>query len=109
MACFSILQEGLPQFAAPVKRVVCFSILQEGLPQPVEACCKFLCKFARISSENQRALFPHIGYLLEHSEKHPGKPAAIETCVYVCVVCMYVCVYVCVCVYQKELIPRANY
>lgn len=48
------------------------SMLKEGLPLPVEACCKFLCKFARISHFNQLALFDHIGYLLEHLEKYPG-------------------------------------
>ncbi len=39
---------------------------------PVTMCCKFLCKFAKIASHNQRALFKHIAYLLEHAEKHPG-------------------------------------
>ena len=48
------------------------SMLKEGLPPPVEACCKFLCKFARISHSNQLALFDHIGFLLEHLEKYPG-------------------------------------
>lgn len=42
-------------------------------PPPVEDCCKFLCSFARISQENQRVLFRHVGYLLEHVEKSPGK------------------------------------
>ena len=48
------------------------SMLKEGLPPPMEACCKFLCKFARISHSNQLALFDHIGFLLEHLEKYPG-------------------------------------
>jgi len=48
------------------------AMLKEGLPAPVEACCKFLCKFARVSHANQMALFEHIGYLLEHSKKYPG-------------------------------------
>ena len=52
------------------------SMLKEGLPPPVEACCKFLCKFARISHSNQLALFDHIGYLLEHLEKYPGALSA---------------------------------
>lgn len=43
-----------------------------GLPLPVEKCCRFLCKFAKINQENQRALFKHIAYLLEHAEKYPG-------------------------------------
>ena len=38
----------------------------------MEWCCKFLCSFARVSSDNQKALFDHISYLLEHSEKNPG-------------------------------------
>ena len=61
---------------------------QEDLPAPVEACCQFLCKFARISPENQRALFGHIGYLLEHSEKRPGEcpfePGDTPHCAHVC-------------------------
>jgi hypothetical protein len=43
-----------------------------GPPLPIQMCCKFLCKFAKITAENQRALFKHIAYLLEHAEKHPG-------------------------------------
>ena len=64
---------------------------QEDLPAPVEACCQFLCKFARISPENQRALFDHIGYLLEHSEKHPGEspsePGDTTHCAHVLIMC----------------------
>lgn len=48
---------------------------QEGLPAPVEACCQFLCNFARISAENQRALFDHIGPLLANLDENPGEPA----------------------------------
>ena len=40
--------------------------------RPIEMCCKFLCKFAKISQENQRALFRHMAYLLEHAVKYPG-------------------------------------
>ena len=43
---------------------------------PIEMCCKFLCKFAKISQENQRALFKHMAYLLEHALKYPGNIAA---------------------------------
>ena len=45
---------------------------ENGPPLPVEKCCHFLCKFAKINQENQRALFQHIAYLLEHAEKYPG-------------------------------------
>ena len=61
---------------------------QDKKSSPVEACCKFLCKFAKISQENQRALFAHIGYLIQHASKYPG---------------MCVCVCVCVCVQSPML------
>jgi len=49
------------------------NIMEEGgPPMPVEHCCKFLCKFAKINQENQRALFKHIGYILECAEKCSG-------------------------------------
>ena len=49
------------------------NLLEEGgPPMPVEHCCKFLCKFAKINQENQRALFKHISYILECADKFPG-------------------------------------
>lgn len=33
----------------------------------VVACCKFLCYFCRTSGTNQKAMFEHLGYLLENS------------------------------------------
>lgn len=53
------------------KRRMKLEMASENLP--IEMCCKFLCKFAKISQENQRALFKHISYLLEHAVKYPGK------------------------------------
>ncbi|XP_065916546.1 ryanodine receptor 2-like isoform X2 [Dysidea avara] len=41
-------------------------------------CCKFLCKFASVNSDNQRALFPHIGGLLKHSEDHPDMAVSTD-------------------------------
>ncbi|XP_071656899.1 ryanodine receptor 1 isoform X4 [Patagioenas fasciata] len=36
-------------------------------PKMVTNCCRFLCYFCRISRQNQRAMFDHLGYLLENS------------------------------------------
>jgi hypothetical protein len=70
--------------------VMCFlSTIQEGLPAPVEWCCKFLCSFARVSSDNQRALFDHISYLLEHSEKNAGLVMLHLYCVYTITLIMW--------------------
>lgn len=33
----------------------------------VTNCCRFLCYFCRISRQNQRSMFDHLGYLLENS------------------------------------------
>ena len=58
---------------------------ENGPPMPVENCCKFLCKFAKINQENQRALFKHIAYLLEHAEMYPGKDMCTQYIVLLCV------------------------
>ncbi|XP_065188366.1 ryanodine receptor 3-like isoform X2 [Sycon ciliatum] len=36
-------------------------------PATVAACCRFLTYFCRTSHNNQRAMFDHLGYLLNHS------------------------------------------
>ncbi|XP_057257160.1 ryanodine receptor 1-like, partial [Pezoporus wallicus] len=36
-------------------------------PKMVTSCCRFLCYFCRISRQNQRSMFDHLGYLLENS------------------------------------------
>ncbi|XP_034076913.1 LOW QUALITY PROTEIN: ryanodine receptor 3 [Gymnodraco acuticeps] len=42
--------------------------LQEiAFPKMVASCCRFLCYFCRISRQNQKAMFDHLGYLLENS------------------------------------------
>jgi len=33
----------------------------------VVACCRFLCYFCRTGRVNQRAMFEHLGYLLDNS------------------------------------------
>uniref|UniRef100_A0A8B9LQT2 Ryanodine receptor 2b (cardiac) n=1 Tax=Astyanax mexicanus TaxID=7994 RepID=A0A8B9LQT2_ASTMX len=36
-------------------------------PKMVAHCCRFLCYFCRISRHNQKAMFDHLSYLLDHS------------------------------------------
>ncbi|RXN04322.1 ryanodine receptor 1-like protein [Labeo rohita] len=36
-------------------------------PRMVTNCCRFLCYFCRISRQNQRSMFDHLGYLLQNS------------------------------------------
>ena len=60
------------RFLASKRKLKLDLIIENGPPLPVEKCCRFLCKFAKINQENQRALFKHIAYLLEHAEKYPG-------------------------------------
>ncbi|XP_076833707.1 ryanodine receptor 2 isoform X2 [Brachyhypopomus gauderio] len=36
-------------------------------PKMVAHCCRFLCYFCRISRQNQKAMFDHLSYLLDHS------------------------------------------
>ena len=64
---------------------------EKNPPMPVENCCKFLCKFAKINQENQRALFKHISYLLEHAEKHPGKYLGMIACKFYLLSNYFVC------------------
>ena len=53
-------------------------------PKMVTNCCRFLCYFCRISRQNQRSMFDHLGYLLENSsiglgagsQQRPQPPAA---------------------------------
>ena len=45
-------------------------------PEIVKACCKFLCYFCRISHTNQRAMFEHFSFLLEHSSVGLDSPSA---------------------------------
>lgn len=60
------------RFIASKRRLALDLFPGNGPPLPVEKCCRFLCKFAKINQENQRALFKHIAYLLSHAEKYPG-------------------------------------
>ena len=46
--------------------------MQDGFSGPVEECCKFLQAFAKISRQNQVALFDNIPYLLDQCCKYPG-------------------------------------
>ncbi|KAI4802127.1 hypothetical protein KUCAC02_019985, partial [Chaenocephalus aceratus] len=48
--------------------------LQEiAFPKMVASCCRFLCYFCRISRQNQKAMFDHLGYLLENSSVGAGR------------------------------------
>ncbi|KAK1792879.1 hypothetical protein P4O66_001586 [Electrophorus voltai] len=38
-----------------------------AFPKMVANCCRFLCYFCRISRQNQKAMFDHLSYLLDHS------------------------------------------
>ena len=48
-------------------------LLQKSINSAVKMCCRFLSMFARVNTDNQRALFPSIRRLLKHSEEHPGE------------------------------------
>uniref|UniRef100_UPI00358EA68B ryanodine receptor 2-like n=1 Tax=Myxine glutinosa TaxID=7769 RepID=UPI00358EA68B len=45
-------------------------------PVMVANCCRFLCYFCRISRQNQKAMFEHLGYLLENSSFGLGNQGA---------------------------------
>lgn len=47
-----------------------------SFPEIVQACCRFLCYFCRISHTNQRAMFEHFAFLLEHSSVGLDSPSA---------------------------------
>ncbi|ODN01392.1 Ryanodine receptor 44F [Orchesella cincta] len=59
--------------------------LVEGTEQPakekdtshemVVACCRFLCFFCRTSRQNQKAMFEHLGFLLENSNILLSRPS----------------------------------
>ena len=71
--CFCLILPPPPPLLPPLLLLLLHPS-QEGLPAPVEACCQFLCNFARIGAENQRALFDHIGPLLANLDENPGGP-----------------------------------
>uniref|UniRef100_A0A8C4NJ27 Ryanodine receptor 2 n=1 Tax=Eptatretus burgeri TaxID=7764 RepID=A0A8C4NJ27_EPTBU len=48
---------------------------QITFPVMVANCCRFLCYFCRISRQNQKAVFEHLGYLLENSSFGLGNQA----------------------------------
>ena len=68
-------------FLANKRKLALDLFCESGPPMPIEKCCKFLCKFAKINQENQRALFKHIAFLLEHAEKYPGLEHLLSECV----------------------------
>ena len=41
----------------------------------VTACCRFLCYFCRTSRANQKAMFEHLGYLLDNSAMLLSQPS----------------------------------
>ncbi|XP_072545007.1 ryanodine receptor 2 [Salminus brasiliensis] len=44
-------------------------------PKMVAHCCRFLCYFCRISRHNQKAMFDHLSYLLDHSNVGLASPS----------------------------------
>ncbi|KAI4887181.1 hypothetical protein NFI96_021277, partial [Prochilodus magdalenae] len=44
-------------------------------PKMVANCCRFLCYFCRISRHNQKAMFDHLSYLLDHSNVGLASPS----------------------------------
>ncbi|KAI5618783.1 ryanodine receptor 2 isoform X1 [Silurus asotus] len=44
-------------------------------PKMVAHCCRFLCYFCRISRHNQKAMFDHLSYLLDHSSVGLASPS----------------------------------
>ncbi|MGH0130872.1 UNVERIFIED_CONTAM: hypothetical protein FKN15_018335 [Acipenser sinensis] len=48
---------------------------QITFPKMVASCCRFLCYFCRISSQNQKSMFDHLSYLLENSSVGLSSPA----------------------------------
>ncbi|XP_075469375.1 ryanodine receptor 3 isoform X3 [Ascaphus truei] len=48
---------------------------QIAFPKMVASCCRFLCYFCRISRQNQKAMFEHLGYLLENSSVGLASPS----------------------------------
>ncbi|XP_053365921.1 ryanodine receptor 2 [Clarias gariepinus] len=44
-------------------------------PRMVAHCCRFLCYFCRISRHNQKAMFDHLSYLLDHSSVGLASPS----------------------------------
>ncbi|MGH0131347.1 UNVERIFIED_CONTAM: hypothetical protein FKN15_047691 [Acipenser sinensis] len=48
---------------------------QITFPKMVASCCRFLCYFCRISSQNQKSMFDHLSYLLENSSVGLASPA----------------------------------
>merc|ERR1712168_280826 len=48
---------------------------QDNSADMVVACCRFLCYFCRTGSANQKALFFHLGYLLENSRMLLARPS----------------------------------
>ncbi|XP_041123116.1 ryanodine receptor 3 isoform X8 [Polyodon spathula] len=48
---------------------------QIAFPKMVASCCRFLCYFCRISSQNQKSMFDHLSYLLENSSVGLASPA----------------------------------
>ncbi|XP_060734913.1 ryanodine receptor 2 isoform X4 [Tachysurus vachellii] len=44
-------------------------------PKMVAHCCRFLCYFCRISQHNQKSMFDHLSYLLDHSSVGLASPS----------------------------------
>ncbi|XP_066527985.1 ryanodine receptor 2 [Hoplias malabaricus] len=44
-------------------------------PKVVAHCCRFLCYFCRISRHNQKAMFDHLSYLLDHCSVGLASPS----------------------------------
>ncbi|CAB4064635.1 RYR2 [Lepeophtheirus salmonis] len=48
---------------------------QESSYEMVVACCRFLCYFCRTSRQNQKAMFDHLIFILEHANILLSRPA----------------------------------
>ncbi|XP_070577063.1 ryanodine receptor 2-like isoform X7 [Ptychodera flava] len=46
----------------------------------VASCCRFLCYFCRTSRHNQKAMFEHLGYLLDHGYMGLSYPSLRGSC-----------------------------
>lgn len=48
---------------------------QDDISKMVVSCCRFLCFFCRSSAKNQKAMFEHLGFLLENSNILLSRPS----------------------------------
>ena len=51
------------------------SASDQGSHEMVVACCRFLCYFCRTSRQNQKAMFDHLIFILEHANILLSKPS----------------------------------